>query len=70
MKLAKPHLIRSRIAPHIWSILVTLGDQPIEADIRPSTQRRLEAEYDVEVDPASSGQTYEAITLSPKKTAV
>ena len=60
-------LIRAKQPPHAWSMLVLIGNTQVEGDIRPSTRRVLEAQYEVEVVPAMQAETFEVLKLSPKK---
>ncbi len=54
-------ITQSKTGSGQWCALITIGDITIEADIRPDSRRRLEAKYEVAVDPAGTGETYETL---------
>jgi len=60
-------LIRSKREPHLWSILLNIGEVVVEASIPPDTRREILNRY--EIDHVIEQETHEIITLDFKKPA-
>lgn len=63
-------IIRYKYPPYAWALLVSIEDSTVEGEIRPSTRRRLEKLYTVEVDDRQGPETFEVLKLTLKKAQI